>query len=98
MAGPGLLGGSLQFLKWLITKDNFRPVRIGLLPFQNGRTPWLINGGGPNHLLTGMILQAGVHNVNSKINHALGYRWIVEPETLASQHFGLYLPTFSLVA
>ena len=29
-------------------------------PLPNGRTPWLINGGDPNHLLTGMILQEGV--------------------------------------
>ena len=27
-------------------------------PLPNGRTSWLINGGDPNHLLTGMILQA----------------------------------------
>ena len=26
-------------------------------PLTNGRTPWLINGGDPNHLLIGMILQ-----------------------------------------
>ena len=26
-------------------------------PLPNGRTPWLINGGDPNHLLNGMILQ-----------------------------------------
>ena len=26
-------------------------------PLPNGRTPWLENGGAPNHLLTGMILQ-----------------------------------------
>ena len=26
-------------------------------PLPNGRTPWLINGGDPNQLLTGMILQ-----------------------------------------
>ena len=31
---------------------NFRPLRIGVFP-------WLINGGGPNHLLTGIILQDG---------------------------------------
>ena len=28
-------------------------------PLPNGRTPWLINGGDPNYLLTGMILQVG---------------------------------------
>ena len=28
---------------------------MGLLP--NGRTAWLVNGGDPNYLLTGMILQ-----------------------------------------
>ena len=31
----------------------------GILPLPNGRTPWLINGGDPNHLLNGMIIQAG---------------------------------------
>ena len=28
-------------------------------PLPNGRTPWLINGGDPNYLLSGVILQAG---------------------------------------
>ena len=26
-------------------------------PLPNGRTPWLVNGGDPNHLLIGVILQ-----------------------------------------
>ena len=34
------------------------PLRIGLIPFQMGFL-WLINGGDPNYLLTGMILQVG---------------------------------------
>ena len=33
------------------------PQDLGL--WVNGPTPWLINGGDPNHLLTGMILQVG---------------------------------------
>ena len=32
-----------------------RPGVVGPLP--NGRTPWLVNGGDPNYLLTQMILQ-----------------------------------------
>ena len=39
--------------------DRFRPLRIGLWdPLQMG-VSWLIKGGDPNHLLTGMILQVG---------------------------------------
>ncbi len=30
-----------------------------VVPLPNGHS-WLINGGDPNHLLTGMILQAGL--------------------------------------
>ena len=33
--------------------------RPGVIPFPHGRSPWLINGGAPNNLLTGMILQVG---------------------------------------
>ena len=42
-------------LTWLIT------MVIVLFPFQMA-FPWLINWGDPNHLLTGMILQAGIPN------------------------------------
>ena len=28
-----------------------------VVPLPNGRTSWLVNGGDPNHLLSGMILQ-----------------------------------------
>ena len=42
--------------KWLITMVIVSPLRIGIFPFQMG-VSWLINGGDPNHLLTGMILQ-----------------------------------------
>ena len=31
----------------------------GVVPLPNGRTPWLINGGDPNYLLSGVILQVG---------------------------------------
>ena len=38
--------------------ERFRPQDLGLWdPFQNGRTPWLINGADPNYLLNEMILQ-----------------------------------------
>ena len=47
--GKRLLGGSSHFGRWFITMVG------GPLP--TGRTPWLINGSDPNHLLTGMILQ-----------------------------------------
>ena len=33
--------------KWLLTMVSFRPLRIGLLPFQNGRNSWLTNRGDP---------------------------------------------------
>ena len=39
---------------------------IGPLP--NGRTSWLINRGDPNHLLTGMILQADSHEIRLQLN------------------------------
>ena len=43
--------------KWLRSMVIVSPLRIGLWdPFQMGIS-WLINGGDPNHLLTGMILQ-----------------------------------------
>ena len=32
----------------------------GNVPLPHGRTSWLINGGDPNHLLSGMILQITV--------------------------------------
>ena len=49
----------IPFSKWLITMVSFRPLTslTGVVPFSNGRTSWLINGGDPNYLLTGMILQ-----------------------------------------
>ena len=54
------LGGSSHDLDtWLITMVIVSALRIGLFPFQMGCL-WLINGGDPNHLLTGMILQAGL--------------------------------------
>ena len=37
----------------------------GVIPLPNGRTPWLINGGDPNYLLSGKILQVGLQK-NSK--------------------------------
>ena len=38
--------------------DRFRPRFLGVVgPIPNGLYKWLINGGDPNHLLTGMILQ-----------------------------------------
>ena len=38
----------------------------GVVPLTNGRTSWLINGGDPNHLLTGVILQVGLWLVSEK--------------------------------
>ena len=37
--------------------DRFRPLSRVVGPLPNGRTLWLINGGDPNYLLSGMILQ-----------------------------------------
>ena len=43
--------------KWLITMVIVSPLRIGLWdPFQMV-VSWLLNGGDPNHVQTGMILQ-----------------------------------------
>ena len=39
--------------------DRFRPLRLGLFPFQMA-VSWLSNGGDPNYLLIGMILQVGL--------------------------------------
>ena len=36
---------------------SFCPLNRVVGPLPNGRTSWLINGGDPNHLLSGMILQ-----------------------------------------
>ncbi len=53
-----ILGGSSQ-LGYVVNNHGDRkspiPGVVGLLP--NGPTSWLIHGGDPNHLLTGMILQ-----------------------------------------
>ena len=44
-------------------------ILIGVVgPLPNGRTSWLINGGDPNHLLTGMILQVDPQNFNKNGN------------------------------
>ena len=42
--------------KWLITMGPLSPLRIGLFSLQMALF-WLINGGDPNYLLNGMILQ-----------------------------------------
>ena len=42
--------------KWLIIMVSFRPLSRDSFPFQIG-VSWLINGGDPNYLRTGMILQ-----------------------------------------
>ena len=49
--------------KWLITMVIVSPLSR-VIPLPNGRTPWLINGGDPNHLLTGMILQVAYVQTN----------------------------------
>ena len=50
--------------------DRFRPLDLGLWdPFQMVFA-WLVNGGGPDHLLSGMILQvAGNGGMNPHHNH-----------------------------
>ncbi len=54
-----VLGGSSQDGRKRLTMVSFRPLRIGLWdPFQIPFS-WLINGGDPNHLLSGVILQVG---------------------------------------
>ena len=44
---------------WLVTMVIVikSPIHGVMGPLTNGRTSWLINGGDPNYLLTGMILQ-----------------------------------------
>ena len=55
-----VLGGSSQDLDtWLITMVIVSPLNGVMGPLINGRTSWLINGGDPNYLLSGMILQVG---------------------------------------
>ena len=55
----------------LSTKDRV----VGPLP--NGRTPWRINGGDPNHLLTGIILQVGdVISRNERVDTPLKFNEI----------------------
>ena len=56
--------------KWLITMVSFRPLSRVVGPLPNGRTPWLINGGDPNYLLSGMILQ--VSNTQASSIHQTG--------------------------
>ena len=50
--------GSQWMVQWFITVVIVSPLGIRLLPFQTA-CKWLINGGDPNYLLTGMILQEG---------------------------------------
>ena len=54
------VGSSQDLDTWLITMVIVSPPSRVVGPLPNGRTSWLINGGDPNHLLTGMILQVGV--------------------------------------
>ena len=48
--------------KWLITMVSCCPLN-GVIPLINGRTSWLIYGGDPKYLLSGMILQASIENI-----------------------------------
>ena len=45
-------------------------------PLPNDPTPWLINGGYPNHLLTGMILQVGpiIRSKSCRSSHTDGFQ------------------------
>ena len=55
----GVLGGSGPRTDGYVVKnhgDRFRPLSRVVGPLPNGRTPWFINGGDPNHLLSEMIL------------------------------------------
>ena len=47
--------------------DRVRPLSR-VVPLPNGRTSWLINGGDPNYLLSGMILQVAVGNTVGKFH------------------------------
>ena len=44
-------------LMWHSPPWSWRPGAWRIFPFQMGKTLWLLNGGDPNHLLIGMILQ-----------------------------------------
>ena len=46
--------------------DRCCPLRIGLWDPLQMAVSWLINGGDPNYLLTGMILQVGIQSPNVK--------------------------------
>ena len=57
IGGGGYLEDHPTLDTWLIIMVIVTPLRIGLWdPFQIALF-WLIHGGDPNHLLTGMILQ-----------------------------------------
>ena len=47
--------------KWLITMVTVSPQDLGLWDRFQMTVSWLINGGDPNYLLTGMILQVEEH-------------------------------------
>ena len=73
-------GGSSQDLDtWLITMEIvFVPIDLGLWdPFQMG-FPWFVNGGDPNYLLTGMILQVGTKTANQ--------HWLVAEKNMMSTY------------
>ncbi len=58
----GISWSIIPVSKWLITmvSKSPRPGVVGPLP--NGLSKWLINGGDPNYLLNGMILQVGTNS------------------------------------
>ena len=47
------------------------PITVVVGPLPNGRTLWLINGGDPNYLISGVILQVR--------RHLSSYKWLGFP-------------------
>ena len=60
---------------WLYRSCFFMPLRIRwLFPLSKWKCSWLTNGGDPNYLLTGMILQMGMAFLESRIGPN-GWDW-----------------------
>ena len=65
--------GSQDLDTWFITMVSCKSPKDRIVgPLPNGRTPWLINEGDPNYLLSRMILhgfQSGVIHYWGEISH-----------------------------
>ena len=67
--------------------DRFRPLRIGLWDPLQMAFSWLINGGDPNYLLTGMILQV-------PYKASLGVGKLPYISRIHTAYIGVFVPLF----